>query len=384
MAAERASELYIGLMSGTSVDAIDAVLVEFDRDDALRIVATASHPIPRLLRERILDIARGRNDDLDRIARLDRALGRAFAQAANDVLATSPHTSGDIVAIGSHGQTVRHRPEADPPFTCQLGDPATIAVETGIDCVADFRRHDIAAGGQGAPLVPPFHAALWRNRETDRVVVNIGGMSNLSWLPSDPCQAIGGFDCGPGNVLLDGWIGHCRGEPMDRDGRWAASGRVLPGLLETLLATPFFRQAPPRSTGREAFDLDWLRRCIEDSGHPGARDEDVQATLAELTARAIAAAIEDHVPIRPEELIVCGGGAYNTDLLRRLSGHVGGTVVTSDRRGLGARWVEACAFAWLARESIAGRACDLSAVTGTDRPLCLGGLYRGRPGAAKP
>ncbi len=373
---------YIGLMSGTSVDAIDAVLVTFDGDRP-RLIATLSRPIETPLRDWILDIARGRSDDLASCARLDRHIGLAFAGAVMALLDEARLEPGAVVAIGSHGQTVRHRPDADPPFSCQLGDPATIAVETGIDCVADFRRHDIAAGGQGAPLVPPFHAALWRDEGCDRIVLNLGGMSNLSCLPADPSRAVTGFDCGPGNVLLDAWIGHCLGEAMDRGGQWAASGRPIPELLEALLAAPFFQQTPPRSTGREAFDLDWLRRRLRETGLTGARPEDVQATLAELTAASVAMAIEAHASIRPDELICCGGGAGNTDLLRRLERRLGCPVVDSRERGLEPRWVEACAFAWLARETLAGRAGNLPTVTGADRPLCLGGIYRGRPPVAE-
>ncbi len=369
---------YIGLMSGTSIDAIDAVLVTFDGHRP-RLIATRSQPIEASLRDWIIDIARGRNDDLASCAQLDRRLGQAFAETAQAVLDEARLGADDIVAIGSHGQTVRHRPDADPPFSCQLADPATIAVATGIDVVADFRRHDIAAGGQGAPLVPPFHAALWRDGACDRIVLNLGGMSNLSCLPADPSRPVTGFDCGPGNVLLDGWIDHCLGEAMDREGRWASTGRVLPGLLEALLEAPFFRQPPPRSTGREDFDLAWLRRRIRETGHTAARAEDVQATLAELTAAGIAMAISDHAPIRPAELIVCGGGAYNSDLLRRLERRLGCRVVDSRERGLEPRWVEACAFAWLARETLAGHPGNLPTVTGASRPLCLGGLYRGRP-----
>lgn len=372
----RAHELFIGLMSGTSIDAIDAVLVEIG-PCVPKILATHSEPLTTSLRDRILAVAEGRQDDLASCARLDRILGQVFADAVLALLAAGGVTNKDILAIGSHGQTVRHRPDADPPYTVQFGDPATIATRTGIDVVADLRRHDIAAGGQGAPLVPAFHAAIWRCRTHDRIVVNIGGMSNISWLPAAREDPVGGFDCGPGNVLLDGWIRRCRGASMDRDGAWAGSGRVVPALLAQMLSDPFLHQPPPRSTGRERFNMDWLDEQIDRAGVRHVAEADIQATLAEFTAAIIVDAIDAFAPVECGELIVCGGGAYNRNLLARISSRLGAPVRSSEALGLEPRWVEACAMAWLARETLAGRPGNLPEVTGADRPLCLGGIYRG-------
>ncbi len=370
------AERYIGLMSGTSIDAIDAVLVQLPSGAAPEILATHSHAIDPGLRRDILAVASGAQDDLDSCARLDRRLGQAFAETALALLDHSGYQARQIRAIGSHGQTVRHCPDGAPAYSVQLADPATIATLTGIDVVADFRRHDIAAGGQGAPLVPAFHAALWRHERDNRVILNLGGMSNITWLPAAADIAIGGLDCGPGNVLLDSWIRRCRGERLDNNGDWAASGQVIPELLATMLEDPFFRRPPPRSTGREYFNLDWLMQHLPaDQRWP---DNDIQATLAELTAASVGQAIKDFCPLACDEMIVCGGGANNRDLCQRLQRHGRYRLVTSELRGMAPQWVEACAFAWLARETLAGRPGNVPEVTGASRALVLGGIYCGR------
>ena len=365
-------------MSGTSVDAIDAVLIDFRQEHQPKLLATHSQHISVRLRKNILSVANGDNDSLATCAQLDRELGLAFAETVKQLLDHSPYQAGNITAIGSHGQTVRHCPDSVPAYTIQLADPATIATTTGIDVVADFRRHDIACGGQGAPLVPAFHAALWRHLSCNRVVVNLGGMSNITWLPAKTQLTVAGLDCGPGNVLLDSWISHCRNKTMDNNGDWAASGQIIPELLARMLAEPFFQRPPPRSTGREFFNLDWLLTMIKQTPviNAATAANDIQATLAELTAACIAQAIRDFSPTPCQQLIVCGGGAYNKDLCRRLQRQVACELIKSDQLGIAPRWVEAAAFAWLARETLAGRTGNMPEVTGASRALILGGIYR--------
>jgi len=369
------TELYIGLMSGTSMDAVDAALVDLSAATP-HLVAAHSHPLPESLRQPLLSLCRpGGTDELHQAARLDVAVGRLFADAADALLRKAGVETAAVRAIGSHGQTLRHQPTGDLPYTVQIGDPNTLAERTGITTVADFRRRDLAAGGQGAPLVPAFHAATLAQAGEDRVVLNIGGMANLTHLPGAGDAPVSGFDTGPGNVLLDGWCQRVRGEAFDRDGAWAASGRVDENLLTALLAEDYFGRPPPKSTGREEFNLDWLDAVLNGREIDAA---DVQATLAEFTARSAAAAIRDACPacIR---VMVCGGGAHNGDLLTRLAAQLPGvSVETTASHGIDPDWVEAMAFAWLARETLAGRPGNLPAVTGARRPLVLGGIYPGR------
>ncbi len=369
------TELYVGLISGTSMDAVDAALVEFDAG-APRLVASHSHSLPAELRDALHALCRpGGTDELHQTARLDVAVGRLFAEATIILLEGAGVSPTAVRAIGSHGQTLRHQPDGNLPYTVQIGDPNTLAESTGITTVADFRRRDLAAGGQGAPLVPAFHAATLAHPGENRVALNIGGMANLTLLPAANAGEMIGFDTGPGNVLLDGWCNHVRGQPFDRDGAWAASGEVDRALLEILLADPYFSRPPPKSTGREDFNLDWLEAAL------GARqlaEADVQATAAELTARSAAAAI---LGVCPDcaRVMVCGGGAHNGDLLARLAAHLSGTVVeTTAAHGIDPDWVEAMAFAWLARETLAGRPGNVPAVTGARHPVVLGGIYPGR------
>jgi anhydro-N-acetylmuramic acid kinase len=310
-------------------------------------------------------------NELDREGELDVALGRLFAEAATAVLTAAGHPGSRIRAIGSHGQTVRHRPHTVHPFTRQLGNPSVIAERTGITTVADFRMRDMAAGGEGAPLVPAFHEWLFRAPGMNRAVVNIGGIANATWLPGDSAAAVIGFDTGPGNTLLDQWIARHRGEPCDRDGAWGAGGRVLNRLLAALLAEEYFTRPPPKSTGRELFHLDWLGRHLDGSESP----VDVQATLAELTARTIALALRT-LPAPVREIYLCGGGAHNRDLVARLGRQLdGATVATTAALGLDPDWVEAVAFAWLAHQTLAGKPGNLPSVTGATREVVLGGIY---------
>jgi len=250
--------LYIGLMSGTSMDALDAVLVRFTDDARPSLKATRSSPIPENLKQRLRDVCHFRHDHLDECARLDSDFGQFQATVVSGLLQASNTSLEEVRAIGSHGQTVRHLPDANPPYSIQIGDPARLAVMTGIDVVADFRRQDIAAGGQGAPLVPAFHAAFWRTPSEDRVLLNLGGISNIAILPGNPNQPVTGLDCGPANALLDAWIRKNLGLDLDEDGRWAAKGRIVERLLEHMLSDPYFARPLPKSTGTEYFNLNWL------------------------------------------------------------------------------------------------------------------------------
>ena len=358
--------LFVGLMSGTSLDGVDAALV-----DLSRAVPQLSHtvwlPYPDDLREDILALHTPGQDELHRAAMLGQRLAHLYAEAVAGVLARAGRTAAEITAIGCHGQTVRHRPERG--YTLQINAPALLAELTGIDVVADFRSRDIAAGGQGAPLVPAFHAAVFAHPETHRVILNIGGIANLTRL--SPGHDVCGFDCGPGNLLLDAWIAKHQGKSFDTNGEWAASGKVLGKLLDRLLEHPFFHGPPPKSCGREEFNLYWLSERLEGNENPA----DVQATLLALTATSIRHALEDFCP-GADELYVCGGGAHNHALLADLSHRLPKVRVrTTEELGLPADWVEAVAFAWLAWRTTTGQPGNLPAVTGAAGPRRLGGIY---------
>jgi len=380
---------FAGLMSGTSLDGVDAILVQFedippatDRapgetsyavEESTYVTAIhhAHQPFPPGLRSELMALQQA--DGTNELARAASAANH-LARHCADTLLPLLHANGlgptDVAAIGAHGQTVRHQPDAG--YTIQLLDGAMLAELTGIPVVCDFRTADVAAGGQGAPLVPAFHAALLGTM-VPRVVLNIGGMANLTVL--DPQRPVTGFDCGPGNVLLDAWIARCRGKAFDADGAWAASGAVLPDLLARLLAHPFFARQPPKSCGREDFDLHWLEGMVL-GGLPAA---DVQATLAELTARAVADAVERHAP-ECRAVLVCGGGALNADLFTRLRAAMPGrTVDVTAAIGLDPMHVEAAAFAWLARQRLAGLPGNLPSVTGARGLRVLGAVYPAPP-----
>lgn len=362
--------IYLGLMSGTSVDAVDAVLARFTPD--FRLLAHTSYPIKPETRAAILALAEGQVDGLDPLGQLDRQLGELFANAANQLIEQSGIERQQITAIGSHGQTVRHRPELG--FTLQIGDPSRIAERTGIRTIADFRRRDLAAGGQGAPLVPAFHRDLFSSHEQDRVIVNIGGMANLTLLPQQNPAAVTGFDTGPGNVLLDAWAQQCLGKPCDLNGAWAAAGQIIPELLSLLLDEPFFRQPPPKSTGRELFQLEWLQsKLAQLTSRPA--EQDIQATLAELTARSISDAIRAQGLSHPA-VYVCGGGAHNDYLMARLQALLSeARVASTSALGLDPDWVEAVAFAWLAWRTDQNQSGNLPAVTGARGERVLGAIY---------
>ena len=363
-------EYYIGLMSGTSVDSIDAVLVNFE-GHGVEILSTYSHPFAETLQFALRKAAQTPPDQpIENIGSLDRQVGESLCDAALELLDRSGVSAGDVAAIGSHGQTVRHQPNALRPYTLQIGNPDTIATGTGITTIADFRSADIAAGGQGAPLVPPFHAWLFGEPARCRVILNIGGIANITILPGD-ASPVTGFDTGPGNTLLDGWIARHRGQTFDRDGAWAASGTCSDELLERLLAYGYFRLDPPKSTGLEDFNLDWLAGYDVDARDPA----DVQATLAELTARSVALHVQAHAPAA-RDVFVCGGGAHNTDLMKRLARNLPATdVATTSALGLDPDWVEATAFAWLAMRTLRGLTGNLPSVTGASREVVLGTIH---------
>lgn len=372
-------ELYIGLMSGTSMDGVDAVLVAFD-EERPRLLASHSAPMPESLREALLRLAGNHSPHpLQCFGELDHRLGQLFADASLALLEAAGMAPEAVTAIGSHGQTLYHQPLGDAPFSLQIGDPNIIAERTGITTVADFRRRDMAAGGQGAPLVPAFHAEVFAAGHT-RVVLNLGGIANITVLPGAAAAPVTGFDTGPGNVLLDGWAQRHLGVPLDRDGAWARSGRVDPPLLDRLLGDPYFQVPPPKSTGREVFNGEWLERQLQQAGRHLA-PEDVQATLVELTAASVADAVWRHAS-GTRELLVCGGGAHNGAVLARLGHHLPDCTVTSTAsHGIDPDWVEALAFAWLARRTLQGRPGNLPAVTGARHPVVLGGVFPAGGGA---
>lgn len=366
-------ELYLGLISGTSADAIDVALVSFQPQPQL--VAALATPYPAALRPRVLALARDKAEiSLDELGTLDVELGHAFADAALSLLERERIDAAAIRALGSHGQTVRHKPTLAAPYTLQLGDPNVIAERTGITTVGDFRRRDLAAGGQAAPLVPGLHAALLADRQQDRVVLNLGGIGNITALPRDPAAPVLGFDTGPANCLMDGWSLQQRGIGCDRDGEWAASGKIDETLLADMLAEPYFSQSGPKSSGREVFNQDWLQRQL---GSVRRDPADVQATLLALSARSIAAAIRRDAP-SAQQVLVCGGGVHNGALMRALAAALAPVAVHSTARcGVDPDYVEAMAFAWLARQRLCGLPGNRADVTGARGPRVLGAIYFG-------
>ncbi len=364
------SRLYIGLMSGTSVDGVDGVLARLGDGQPPQVLASASLPMPTDLRQELLALNLSGEDELARGALAANALARLYAQAVSDLLREAGVAARDVAAIGAHGQTVRHRP--DSGYTVQLNAPALLAELSGIDVVADFRSRDVAAGGQGAPLVPPFHAAIFGAPE-GRAVLNLGGIANVTLL--EPGKSPRGFDTGPANVFLDGWCQRHLGAPYDADGRWAASGQVLAPLLELLIASePWFALPPPKSTGRDLFNMQWLDSRLAEFDGPRPAPQDVQATLQRLTARTVANAI-DAAAAGTREVFVCGGGARNPGLMRELAYCLQRPVRATDALGVPAQQVEALAFAWLAQAFVARRPAGLPNVTGARGPRILGALY---------
>lgn len=366
--AHNASRLFIGIMSGTSLDGVDAVLADFGNANP-KLLASQHIGFDPDLRIELLALNLPGENELERAALAANGLAQHYAQAVQDLLAHTQKSPSAIAAIGCHGQTVRHRPELG--YTLQLNNGALLAELTGIPVVADFRSRDIAAGGQGAPLVPAFHAAAYRHPSVHRVIVNIGGIANLTSLPSS--GDIIGFDCGPGNVLLDTWCAAHKGTAYDANGAWAASGRIIPDLLAAMSKEPFFKQRPPKSTGRDLFNFAWLQQFL----HTAYAPQDVQATLLELTVNSIWQAVQDDCG-GAQEIYVCGGGARNSALIGALRHAFAANAVPvalTDALGVAAEHVEALAFAWLARQTMHGAAGNLPAVTGASHACVLGAIY---------
>ncbi|MCO5339367.1 anhydro-N-acetylmuramic acid kinase [Delftia tsuruhatensis] len=366
----------IGLMSGTSLDGMDGVLVDFA--EGTQVLWHASRGFDAALRAELLALntPEGR-DELHRAALAANALARSYAEVVRELLQATGLAPAQIAAIGAHGQTVRHRPQMfdGTGYTLQLNSPALLAELSGVAVVADLRSRDVAAGGQGAPLVPAFHQGVFGRPGETVLVLNIGGIANLSVLAGD--GTVLGFDCGPGNALMDGWCQTHTGQPYDDGGQWAATGQVLPALLDRLLAEPFLQQPPPKSTGRDLFHADWLAGHLSASATSAAdaRPAEVQATLTEFTARACASAVQ-RFGRGGGELLVCGGGAFNTQLMQRIAALLPGVAVdTTAARGLPPQQVEAAAFAWLARQALLGLPGNLPAVTGARGPRILGAIH---------
>jgi anhydro-N-acetylmuramic acid kinase len=362
----------VGLMSGTSVDGIDAVVVEITGGKPVLCAARSDRYSPRI-REEILALCHPGANEIDRLGALDRELGILFSTAALSVIADAGLNPRDIAVIGSHGQTVRHRPTQPQPFTLQIADPNIIAETTGITTVGDFRRRDMAAGGQGAPLVPFFHQEILVPKQQRAAVVNIGGIANVTLI--SPHDDLLGFDCGPGNTLMDQWIARIQGRDFDADGEWARTGQVHPRALDALLDDPYFALSAPKSTGPEYFNLAWCdqrlaRRGLTLDEIPPA---DVQRTLLELTAESISATLRQ---TSLEALVVCGGGAHNRLLRERLQALLSPLIIRdSEAWGIHPDWVEACAFAWFAQRTLEQQPSTAPSVTGAKRATVIGGVY---------
>ncbi|MEB5920703.1 anhydro-N-acetylmuramic acid kinase [Franconibacter daqui] len=364
---------YIGVMSGTSLDGVDVVLAAID-ERMVAQQASLTWPIPLALKQDILAICQGQTLTLSQLGQLDTRLGRLFADAVQALMTQERLKPEEVMAIGCHGQTVWHEPGGDAPHTLQVGDNNQIVARTGVTVVGDFRRRDIALGGQGAPLVPAFHHALLAHPVERRMVLNIGGIANLSLL--FPEQPVRGYDTGPGNMLMDAWIWRQRGQAYDKDAQWASSGKVIIPLLQHMLSDPYFAQPAPKSTGREYFNYGWLERQL--THFPGLAAQDVQATLAELTATTIAEQVL--LSGGGERLLVCGGGGRNPLLMNRLAGLLPGIeVATTDEMGISGDDMEALAFAWLAFRTLSGLPGNLPSVTGASQASVLGAIFPANP-----
>ncbi|WP_190337168.1 anhydro-N-acetylmuramic acid kinase [Vibrio sp. S9_S30] len=363
-------QYYIGVMSGTSLDGVDVALTEISETD-ITLIESHVHPIPEGLKQRIFSVCEGQPTSVKTMGELDHDLGVLFADSVNALLETSSIEAHRITAIGCHGQTVFHQPLGGTRFTMQLGDANLIATQTGIDTIADFRRKDMALGGQGAPLVPAFHQWLYKGKESTIVILNIGGIANISVL--HPTHPLTGYDTGPGNMLMDAWCHKHTGQPYDKEGAFAHSGNVIPTLLTQFMLDPYFSLASPKSTGRELFNLNWLNQFDDVAQF---KPEDIQATLLELTASSIALEVDKQRLGGEPTLLVCGGGAMNSALMKRLEGllpnwHVKDTNST----GVNSEFMEAMAFAWLAQRRIHGLPSNAPSVTGAHRLASLGVIY---------
>jgi anhydro-N-acetylmuramic acid kinase len=364
-------EIYVGLMSGTSLDGVDVAIADFSEFPP-RLLYCTTTPYAVTLRAQLLELCRSQTVELDRLYSLDAELGETYAAVVNAALDGAALEARDIIAIGCHGQTIRHSPDSNYPYTAQIGDPNRITAMTGITTVADFRSKDIALGGQAAPLAPGFHRFLFRSDGEDRAVVNIGGIANITGLPADATAPVLGFDTGPGNTLLDYWTERHTNASFDAAGAWARSGRIDSGLLDRMLAEePYFHLDPPKSTGTEYFNPSWLHTFLSDESNAAG----IQATLVELSAVTIAAAIR-RLPAQPRHGYLCGGGAHNLYLFERLQLALPEcSLATTQALGLDPDFVEASAFAWLARERMNLRTGNIPEVTRARRGAILGGVY---------
>ena len=360
-------------MSGTSLDGIDVAITSFSKRGVFQFIAAKTFPFPKHLHHQLQLLINEPNCHLHDLGEIDTALGQLIGHAINHLLDAKKIDAKDIVAIGSHGQTIYHSPSGDFPFSMQIGNASAIAEITGITTIADFRQRDIAAGGQGAPLVPAFHQALF-NDSKDSVIVNIGGLSNITYLPASADSSVIGFDTGPGNCLLDYWIKIHLDKSYDENGLWAASGQCNKDLLAIFLNEQYFTDAIPKSTGRELFNKTWIDKKLAEYPQK-ITPEDVQATLVELTAKTISDDIKAHAN-SSKKIYICGGGVHNNYLLHRLQAMLNDKkILTTDELGLHPDWVEACAFAWLAYRTINQQTSNLTAVTGAKHPVILGAIY---------
>ncbi len=373
------SELYVGLMSGTSMDGIDAALVEFshiDEQQEVKLISNHSHAIPPELKEKLkLLSADSPAASIDMLGETDTELGLVFADAVNALLKFSGIKAELITAIGSHGQTIRHQPRLKNSFSMQIGDANRISYHTGITTVTDFRRRDMAAGGEGAPLAPAFHQQVFHSPNENRAVLNIGGIANLTFLPADSQQNCSGFDTGPGNTLMDAWIHKHKNSPFDKNGAWAASTDASARLVQQMMQDAFVSATPPKSTGFEHYNLTWLDRQLTEFKHLSA--EQVQASLCQFTGESITYAIERSL-LKIDALIVCGGGVHNSHLMKLLAQQLKRLdvrVESSEASGVAPDWVEAIAFAWLARQTIHGLTGNIPAVTGASQRVISGAIY---------
>lgn len=365
-------EFYIGLMSGTSADGIDAALVHF----APRIKVVGTHFIPYnpAIKNKIQYLYQPGENEIQRLGELDYLLGHAFADTVIDLLKKYSFAANEIQGIGSHGQTIRHHPHQPYPYTLQIGDPNVIAAKTGITTIADFRRRDLAHGGQGAPLVPLFHHYAFSSEEKNLVIANIGGIANITFLPQKKSMAIDGFDTGPGNTLLDTWTYQHQHQHFDQGGAWATTGIINEELLTIMLADPYFMQPPPKSCGQDYFNLAWIQKYLTMLGKK-ISPADTQATLVEVTVKSILIAIEKYFSIN--EILVCGGGTHNHFMMKRLTSLATPKITISSTAtyGINPDWVEAIAFAWLAQQTLKRQPGNLPSVTGANSATILGGVY---------
>ena len=364
------TELYIGLMSGTSMDGIDAALVDFSAAQP-RLIRDHSHPWPHDIQQALIKARNIPDDELDTLSSLDLQTAECFAEACKALLENTPYSAQDVVAIGSHGQTIRHRPNIKKPFSLQIGNAQKLASLTHIDVISDFRTADILAGGQGAPLVPALHQAMFYSNQVNRVIVNIGGIANITILPKDKDNNVIGFDCGPGNTLMDAWIAKQGQHSFDADGALAASGKTNARLLANLLMDDYFQLAPPKSTGFEYFKLAWLAQYATSKATDKLSDADMQSTLCDLTATSIIRAINQYAK-QTDEIYICGGGVHNKELMSRLQAITKCPIATTEALGVHPDWVEALAFAWLAYRNIHQQTGNLPSVTGAKQAVVLG------------